>query len=212
MLLVVFFCNSHVSVSFDKEEEVYIGLLGLPKKNFLKDKNDSINLIQEVVKKISSYGSLDPLPFGEIKSLKAFYYYKKGLCYDRSIVYEKIFSYYGFKTHHYFLAFNEDLIKTIFSRTTISHTLVSVMVGDDEIFIDTNNYFVSVDSKNKPISNFLKKVTTNNFESSALWWNVYFTKYRHHLIIRGMYSRNGNFFESLINTPEFNFFDLKIVL
>ncbi len=85
------------------------------------------------------------------------------------------------------------MFKTIFSRTTISHTLVSVMVGDDEVFIDTNNYSVSVDFENKPISNFLKKVSANNFGSSALWWNVYFKEYRYSLIIRGMYSRNGDF-------------------
>lgn len=211
-ILIIFLSNSHVSVSFDKEEEVYIELFGLPKKKYLKDKNDSIKLIKEVVRVISNFGAHEPLPIGEIKNLKSFYYYKKGLCFDRSIVYEKIFSYYGFKAYHYFLAFNDNLVKTIFSRTTISHTLVSVMVGKDEVFIDTNNYFVSVDFENKPIRNFLKKVSTNNFLSSALWWNVYFKKYRCSLIIRGMYSRNGDFFESLIKTPEFNYFDLKLIL
>jgi len=211
-ILIIFLSNSHVSVSFDKEDTVYIKLLGLPQKGICKDKNDTIKLIQQVVKVISNFGTLEPLPFGEIKNLKSFYNYKKGICFDRSIVYEKIFSYYGFKTYHYFLAFNDNLVKTIFSRTTISHTLVSVMVGKDEVFIDTNNYFVSVDFDNKPISNFIKKVSTDNFGSPALWWNVYFKKYRYSLIIRGMYSRNGDFFESLIKTPEFNFFDFKLIL
>jgi hypothetical protein len=178
----------------------------------LKDKNDSIRLIKDVVRVISNYGTLEPLPNGEIKNLKSFYYHKKGLCYDRSIFYEKIFSYYGFKTYHYFLAFNDNLFKTVFSRTTISHTLVSVMVGKDEVFIDTNNYFLSVDYENKPISYFLKKVCANNFGSSALWWNVYFKEYRYNLIIRGLYSRKGDFFKSLIKTPEFNVFDLKLIL
>ena len=41
-ILIIFFSNSHVSVSFDKEEEVYIELFGLPKKIDLQDKNDSI--------------------------------------------------------------------------------------------------------------------------------------------------------------------------
>ncbi len=47
--------------------------------------------------------------------------------------------------------------KTIFSKTTVSHTLISVLVGKDEIFIDTNNYFLSVNSDNKPIRSFLGK-------------------------------------------------------
>lgn len=211
-ILVIFFSNSHVSVSCSKEEEVYIELLGLPKKEFLRDKSDSIKLIKEVVRIISNYGTFEPIPIHEIKGLKSFYYYKKGLCFDRSIVYEKIFAYYGLKTYHYFFAFNDNLFKTVFSKTTISHTLVSVLVGKEEVFIDTNNNFVSIDFENKPISNFLKKVSTNNFGSSALWWNVYFKKYRYSLIIRGMYSRNGDFFESLISTPEFNFFDLKLII
>lgn len=211
-IFVIFFCNSQVSVSFVKEEEVYIELLGLPKKEFLRDKSDSINLIKEVVRIISNYGTFEPLPIDKIKDLKSFYYYKKGLCFDRSIVYEKIFSYYGFKTHHYFFAFNDNLVKTVFSRSTISHTVVSVMLGKEEVFIDTNNNFVSLDFENKPICNFLEKVSTNNFDSSALWWNVYFKNYKCSLIIRGMYSRNGDFFESLINTPEFNFFDLKLII
>jgi hypothetical protein len=62
----------------------------------LQDKNDSIRLIQDVVRVISDYGTLEPLPIGEITNVKSFYYNKKGLCFDRSIFYEKIFSYYGF--------------------------------------------------------------------------------------------------------------------
>lgn len=212
LISIIFISNSHVNVSFNKNEEVYIELLGLPKKKYLKSKNDSIELIKEVVCVISNFGSLEPLPFGEIKNLKSFYNYKKGLCFDRGIVYEMVFSYYGFKTFHYFLAFNDNLVKTIFSKTTVSHALISVLVGKDEIFIDTNNYFVSVNSDNKPISSFLEKVKKNNFESTALIWNIYFKKYKYNLIVRGMYSRNGDFFESFIKTPEFNFFDLKIML
>lgn len=209
LVILIFIINSHVNVSFDKKHEVFIQLLGLPQKKYIKDRQDSIQLIKKIVRTISNYGSLESLPKGVEKNLKSFYFYKKGLCFDRSIIYEQIFSYYGLKTHHYFLAFNDNIFTTIFSKNTISHTLVSVMVGGNEVFIDTNNYFVSVDSDGKPIVDFLKRVTNENFKSPALWWNVYFKKYKYYLIIRGLYSRNGDFFQSIINTPEINFFDLK---
>jgi hypothetical protein len=77
IILIIFISNSHVNVSFDKNEEVYFELLGLHNKKYLNSKNDSIELIKKVVCVISNFGSLEPLPFGGIKILKSFFNYKK---------------------------------------------------------------------------------------------------------------------------------------
>lgn len=210
--LVLFFEISNVNVRCDSNDEFLIlNFFKLPVKKDKYSKRDKILLIKEIVQKVSDFGEFLPLPSGIDKNLQNFIKFKRGLCFDRAIIYEKIFKYYGFKMHHYYIGFNNSKLEVLFSKKTVSHTIISIEIGEEELFIDSNNYFLSIDNNDNIIKNFFIKLKLGKIRNKALWWTSYFKEYESSLFIRGLYSRNGNFFKPYLPIPEINFYDLNII-
>jgi hypothetical protein len=121
-----------------------------------------------------------------------------------------IFKYYGFIVHHYYVGFNDSKISVLFGKKTISHTFISIEIDGEELYIDSNQYFLSLDKDDALIKSFFTKIRLNEFNDKALWWTSYFKDYKSSLILRGLYSRNGNFFKPFLPIPDINFSDFRI--
>jgi hypothetical protein len=206
--LSCFFLN--VSVETTKSDEYLIlNYFNLPKVEPNYTYKEKVDLAKKVVFTISSFGSFEALPVGYDKNLLNFLKFNKGLCFDRSIIYEKIFKYYGFKVHHYYVGFNDSKFGVLFKKNTISHTFLSIEIDGKELFIDSNQYFLSLDKNDRLIDSFFRKIKNNEIDSEALWWTKYFKEHKESLIIRGLYSRNGYFFKPYLPIPDVNFVELK---
>ena len=200
-----------VEVKYDKtDENLIINYFKLPKVKSSYTYKEKIDLTKKVVHSISSFGSFKSIPHKYEKNLTNFVKFKQGLCFDRSIIYEIIFKYYGFKVHHYYVGFNDSKIRVLFRKRTISHAFISIEIDGEELFIDSNQYFLSVDKNDVIIKSFFTKIRLNKFYDKALWWTSYFKEYKSSLIVRGLYSRNGFFFKPFLPIPDVNFYDFRI--
>lgn len=103
---------------------------------------------------------------------------KKGLCYDRSILLQKILLYNGFKIRPVYLFFNEKNNKTsyfdLLSRRTLSHSVFEIYWKTKWVVMRTNHQQVNFESLEQYIqnSNIIPKET---------------------LFIRHLNNRNGRF-------------------
>jgi len=164
-----------------------------------------VALIKKIQKNVITIAPIGRgIPHNKPRNPKDLYLHKKGLCYDRSNVLEKILESMGFKTRHLSL-FAKMADKSLFSELTTqgirSHSIFEVQTNQGWLIVDTNSKWVSLNSDNIPISmGLLKKNGYNVVWKETPPLDYYTSPYTH---IYGLYSRHGKFFKPYNSIPDF---------
>ena len=168
---------------------------------------DQIKLIQQAQQAVYSRTiGWKGIPEGQPREPKQLYLGRTGLCYDRSRVLEKVFTYLGFTSRHLALferqpyqhAFN-----TILFQHIPSHAISEVLTNKGWLMVDSNDLWVSLDSNRCPISmpQMQARYQRNekiNWASSVLKHEEIFFNKRC-IALYGLYSRHGRFYPPYIS-------------
>ena len=219
-LLTAFIFDSKPVVS--KEDRQYISL-------FLKEWNISsspadvhkdfeseysfISRVQDsVVGKIChAYVSTE-----DVGSVKKYYELRHGFCYDRAVMLEKFFLYYGFAIRHIYVYYRSDDAvpdrSDFFKKGLRSHALVEVKTKRGWMVVGTNSNWLGVQKDGQVLSIFDVRAKLSEDNLSLLKKSdrgVHFfegLKSRSRFkILYGVYSRHGDFFRSGLVESAFNY-------
>jgi hypothetical protein len=135
----------------------------------------------------------------------AFYFKKRvGFCYDRSVLMEKILSFYGFAYRHVFLYFSADTsypsYMSFFKRGIPSHALFEVKTKKGWMTVGSNNNWLGLTNNDEvlDIVQTRKRAKENRLTLKypctigEPFWKTMKANYR---VVYGVFSRHGDFFE-----------------
>jgi hypothetical protein len=169
-----------------------------------------LRLIQEIQERIlRSYPIGEGIPIRREREPTDLNEVGAGLCYDRSRMLYKAYSWLGFRARQTFLLFPYDQkgnrINSIFaflSDETVSHAVVEVLTAKGWLVVDTNSPWVSNTTSDIPVSasDIIKRKT----ELKDIPWNYE----RYYIAIRGLLSRNGLFYPPYNRIPDVYWPDL----
>jgi len=146
---------------------------------------------------------------GQPREPKELFLSRSGMCYDRSRVLEKIFTYLGFTSRHLSMFTREEgtpALITILFHHVPSHAVSEVLTKKGWLMVDSNTLWVSLDAKNAPVS----VPELQNRASFIKWHSPIITKdpqvYSGQFIfVYGLYSRHGLFYAPYIpGIPDYN--------
>ena len=206
ILGVVVFSYNAVDNSLTEEDMQYIpkflvGVDSLPKKYKFKDGIKYIAAVQKSVIEIAPH--LGGLPFGQKREPKELFLAKRGLCFDRSRVIEKILRYSGFKTRHINVYSKKGIgsaLKKLLTPGVSSHAITEVLTSQGWLVVDSNATWLGLDKNDRPVpieDIWLKIENSNSIdwknEPPSFIYNEPFS------FVYGLYSRHGKFY------PPYNF-------
>ncbi len=129
---------------------------------------------------------------------------RAGVCYDKAILLEKIFTSYGFSIRHMYLYYREDSISInksdFFKKGLASHAMLEVKTKKGWMVVATNGNWLGIDSQDNPLTiHDLRdqlKASTIKLKKPNYYGSYFFEPLRipsNFLIIYGIYSRHGQF-------------------
>lgn len=140
-------------------------------------------------------------------SIEYLYSNRKGLCFNRSFLQEKILRYAGFKTRHLYVYFSEDSAETktedVFNRRLMSHAMFEVKTKKGWMVVGTNGNWMALDKSGNPMTlGVVREKLMNNTLSLAksptkgvMFFNQLPVKHNFKFLY-GVYSRHGGYLES----------------
>lgn len=168
-----------------------------------KDETIFIAAVQRSVLQIAA--RQECLPKDTNREPKDVYCAKRGACFDRSRVIEKIFRKTGFKTRHVFIRYPTDKLKSFLSQDVSlnSHAATEVRTKKGWLFVDSNAPFRLLDKQGNPFSLYnpislenlhpevLKETNEPGFKNRACMKDILTEPY---IFLYGLYSRHGRFY------------------
>lgn len=150
---------------------------------------------------------------GQPREPKQLYLGRSGLCYDRSRVLEKIFTYLGFPNRHAALFAREPHIAgwlTVLFHHVSSHAVSEVRTKKGWLMVDSNTLWISLNRENQPVS-----IPQFQEPSQVGRWAKAFIQparqvySRPFIVVYGLYSRHGLFYAPfLVGIPDYQLQDL----
>jgi len=173
---------------------------------------DQIKLVQQAQEAVHSRTiGWQGIPEGQPREPKQLYLGRSGMCYDRSRVLEKIFTYLGFSSRH--LAMFErqpyqHAYSTILFHHVPSHAISEVLTKKGWLMVDSNDLWLSLDSNQRPVSMPQMQIRYRrnekiNWASMVLKHDEMFYNARC-IALYGLYSRHGRFYPPYVSgIPDF---------
>ncbi len=151
------------------------------------------------------------IPYEQKREPKELFKAKTGLCYDRSRVIEKILNYSGLKTRHISIYSKSKTHSTAWSLINSgisSHAVTEVLTKNGWMVIDSNNRWISIDTKKQPVSIHDIMLASENIKKIT-WFqplpsDIYKTPFTY---IYGLYSRHGKFYPPYNFIPDINYYE-----
>jgi hypothetical protein len=206
--IITLFAISAVDNHITSTDELYINkiLVDSGKSNIdHQNYSEELKFIQYVQSRVLAVAPLNKgLPENVAREPEVLFKNRKGLCYDRSRVIEKILRSKGFETRHlyiYSIIGSKIHLAALFKAKNPSHAISEVKTSKGWMFVDSNSYFLGLDEQNNPISiELLKEKGFNTIRWSNYNNLNYSVIYRRPFdYIYGLYSRHGKFY------PPYNF-------
>jgi hypothetical protein len=133
------------------------------------------------------------------------YYFanRKGQCYDRAVLMEKIFSYYQFPFRHLYIYFGKEgkNVSTLdfFEKGLSSHALFELKTSKGWMTCGTNANWIGLDKDGQvlSISDVRKRVITATLDlvkDGTIGFEPFWKKGKDFRFVYGVYSRHGDFF------------------
>lgn len=140
----------------------------------------------------------------QVGTVSLYHSVKKGSCYDRAILMEKIFSEYGFHFRHMYIFYSGDSTKTrltdFFRIGLASHAIFEIQTKKGWMVVGVNGNWLGLNERNEPITlNQVRDKLENNesdiHKKTTIGINFYETFLRpsDFKIVYGVYSRHGEF-------------------
>ena len=218
-ILMALTLNYHaVDNSLSAEDKQYIpkylqGIAPLPQQPTYTEELAFIRSVQRSVLAIAPENQ--GIPFGRPREPMDLYTGKKGLCFDRSRVLEKIFRYSGFKTRHVSVYSTQDThsaIKSLLTPQVMSHAITEVLTKKGWLIVDSLAPWVSTDKNHNPVS--LREIQSfangeKDRMSTIAWDNTMPNIFGGPFItVYGLYSRHGYFYAPYNFIPDINYAEL----
>lgn len=168
-----------------------------------------IKQIQHAVNTFALIG--DGIPMHHERNIKDLYLSKKGLCYDRSHVIEKLLRVYGFETRHVSMYFYGNIIEkitAIINPHSQSHAVTEVKTSRGWMVVDSLFDIVGISETGDPLSlTQVRNLIENNQSNTPITNNVSYIK--PFVFSYGIYSRNGKLYPPYNSIPDFQFCEIK---
>jgi hypothetical protein len=134
---------------------------------------------------------------------------RAGVCYDKAILMEKMFTSYGFSIRHMYIYSREDSISTnksdFFKKGLTSHAMLEVKTKKGWMVVGTNGNWLALDQEKNPLKiqqvrEVLKKGAFTPYKKTNIGITFYETLQipSNFKVIYGVYSRHGEFLQSPI--------------
>jgi len=215
IFFVAFLAYSEVDNSLTAEDKQYIAkyLEGIPAHSENRTYANELDIIIQVQHSVlSKTAHKNALPFASPREPKDLFIVKAGSCYDRSRVIEKILRSIGFKTRHisiYSTKQTNSSIKSLLTPGVASHAFTEVLTQKGWMVVDSNDRWISIDSKNNPVSIAQIKLSAEGAADFAWSQIPPNKKYMNPFIfVYGLYSRHGQFYPPYNFIPDVNYREL----
>lgn len=178
----------NVSTELTPSDINHFQLLGIQRPSLDLSYKEEIDLIINAQRAVFLRAPLGQgIPNYEPREVENLFSYGKGLCFDRSRTFDKLYSYLGFESRHVFLLFkkNSSFLSAILSKHQPSHAVTEVKTSRGWLFIDSNETWIGVTRNGDPVDadDIWKRL--DEFETIP-----YYLK-DPSWAIRGLYSRSG---------------------
>ena len=223
-ILMALTLNYHaVDNSLSAEDKQYIpkylqGIVPLPQQPTYTQELAFIRSVQRSVLAIAPENQ--GIPFGRPREPMDLYTEKKGLCFDRSRVLEKVLRYSGFKTRHVAIYSTQDTrsaIKSLLTPEVLSHATTEVLTQKGWLVVEAYlTPWVSIDKNHDPVS--LREIQSfangEKDRMSPITWdtkphpailNILESPF---IAVYGLYSRHGYFYPPYNVIPDINYAEL----
>ncbi|MBT9393944.1 hypothetical protein KLP40_12290 [Hymenobacter sp. NST-14] len=146
------------------------------------------------------------IPEGQPREPKQLFLSRDGLCYDRSRVLEKIFTYLGFTNRHLAMFQRREgqpAVATLVSSNVPSHAISEVLTKKGWLLVDSNVLWVSLDKKGMPVS--MPQLQKAHKLGKKHQWAAHpigsdSVFYQNQCIpVYGLYSRHGRFYPPYVS-------------
>lgn len=152
-----------------------------------------------------------PYPNELVGNVFSYYKNRKGICYDRAILLEKILTTSGFSFRHLYVFFRTDSTSTtkldFFKKGLYSHALLEVKTQKGWMTVGTNANWLGLDTKNEPlkiveIRNRLEDKSLALKKSATVGSTFYndLARPANFRFVYGVFSRHGKFLQSPVET------------
>jgi hypothetical protein len=181
----------------------------LPHRNY-QDEIDFIQRVQHAVLNVAPRN--EGLPMGSSREPKDLFEARKGLCFDRSRVIEKIFRYAALETRHISLFSTQQTGSAMRSLATpgvASHAVTEVRTKRGWLVVDSNDPWVSLDAATDPVP--MSSIKSSADRREHLEWSkplpneIYKQPFT---FVYGLYSRHGRFYPPYDFVPDVNYREL----
>ena len=218
--LVAFVSYFNVDRTLTNEDRYYIRLYlpGLPEDIARNSSYESqIKLIQRAQQAVflRTPGWIG-IPEGMGREPKQLYLSRSGMCYDRSRVLEKIFTYMGFTIRHVAMFERQPYqhaFSTILFQHIPSHAISEVLTKKGWLMVDSNDLWISLDSNRKPVS--MPQMQALYRHGEKIQWKASVLPHdeafynKRCIALYGLYSRHGCFYPPYVKgIPDFRVRDL----
>jgi hypothetical protein len=206
-----------VDDSLTREDTDYIPrfLVGIPPVGDASEREyaeeiEFIGRVQTAVLRIAPLN--EPIPKNSPREPRDVFERRRGLCYDRSRVIEKILRYSGFRTRHiamYAIPPRSSALRALLTRGTASHAISEVWTKRGWLVVDSNNAWLSLDKSDQPVSMDTIRAAAVGGPKPA--WRIAPPNsiYLHPFtFVYGLYSRNGHFYAPYDFVPDVSYGEL----
>jgi hypothetical protein len=168
-----------------------------------KDFNSELNFISTVHDSIIAEIKHEEIPHTYFGDVSYYYNNRKGVCYDRSVLMEKMLSYYHFSFRHIYVYFGKGDQKpgvfAFFNKGLPSHALTEVKTSRGWMLLGSNSNWIGIDSSGHPLTlalfrNQLQSKQLKLVKKSLTGLPPFWTSQHNFRFIYGVYSRHGGLF------------------
>ena len=205
-----------VDNSVSAEDRKYIpryleGIRAMPPEatRSYEDEIDFVVRVQRAVLDVAPRN--EGLPFGAEREPKDLFEARRGLCFDRSRVIEKILRYASLEVRHIALYSTRETgsaMKSLLAPGVSSHAVTEVLTKKGWLVVDSNDPWVSLDATASPVSIWRIKASAD--QRVRLVWSkppneIYEQPFT---FVYGLYSRHGKLYPPYDLIPDINYAEL----
>ena len=213
LLLVLLFFTFNASPVLSREDEVYLKAFirewKLPEScdSCHRDFKNEFSFISAVQDSVIRDIRHEQISFNNTGAVKYYFENRKGFCFDRAILLELFYRYYGFEVRHAFVYYHTDSSHTgnldFLERRIYSHAMLEVKTSKGWMAVGTNHNWLGIDSSGvvQDLGKIRDKIAAGTLQlaKNPVLGAPFFATLPVHTnfkFIYGLYSRHGEFLTS----------------
>jgi hypothetical protein len=208
LLSFISYCNVDRTLTDEDRQYIRLYLPGVPEGIAPKlSFEEQIKLIEKAQLAVHERTTgWIAIPEGQPREPKQLYLGRSGMCYDRSRVLEKIFTYLGFSNRHLAMFKREANVhsyETILFHHASSHAISEVLTKKGWLMVDSNSLWISLNDDYQPVS--MPQLQHYYRQEQEIHWakptNAEFNEFYNSrcIALYGLYSRHGRFYPPYIS-------------